>query len=163
MCNVQAKTYTTRRVPEHSNIHTLAPVDYKRESGRRLAKARNDRGWTLAKLSKEVKGVLSPARISNYEQGIRQMKSQEALVLGQALGVEPSFLLCVDREEEGDMTPQEQQLLRNFRALPENERGAYARRIEVLALAYREPVPDERLGDSWTSPTAKGRRRKTTK
>lgn len=43
------------------------------------------------------------------------------------------------------MTVQEQELLKNFRALPERDRNDYARRIEVLALAYREPVPDERL------------------
>jgi hypothetical protein len=46
-----------------------------------------------------------------------------------------------------DMTPQERDLMRNFRALPEKDRNEYSRRIEVLAMAYREPVPDERLSD----------------
>ncbi len=46
------------------------------------------------------------------------------------------------------MTPQENQLLRDFRALPENDRADYSRRIGVLAMAYKEPVPDERLHSS---------------
>lgn len=106
---------------------------------------------TLDGLSKVVRGVLSASRIGNYEQGARQIGIEEALALASALAVQPSYLLCVD-SEEGDMTRQEEELLRNFRALPENERGSYARRIEVLALAYKEPVPDEQLGEGWKSP-----------
>ena len=78
------------------------------------------------------------------------MGPEEALVLAKPLGVSPAYLLCVD--VEGDMTQQEEELLRNFRALPERDRGEYSRRIEVLALAYREPVPDERLSNKWRSP-----------
>lgn len=91
-----------------------APTDYKKEAGRRLREARNNLNLTLEELSARVGKLLSPSRLSNYEQGIRMIGVKEAL-------------------------------LRNFRALPEKDRNAYARRIEVLALAYREPVPDERL------------------
>lgn len=76
---------------------------------------------------------------------------EEAILLYPVLGVSPAHLLCAD-EVEGDMTAQEQELLRNFRALPERDRNDYARRIGVLALAYREPVPDEKLGGGWTAP-----------
>lgn len=130
-------------------------MNIKKEGGRRLKAARNDKGWSQKDLERQTGGVLSASRIGNYEAGIRQMKSKEALVLAKALGVEPSYLLCVDGEEGGEMTPQETLLLRNFRALPEKDRNAYARRIETLALMYREPVPDERLGVEWTAPTAK--------
>jgi len=119
-------------------------MNFKVESGRRLKKARLDRGFSLAKLSEQVGGMFSPSRISNYEQGTRGLKQREANVLARVLGVEPAYLLCVDVEDD-DMTPLERELLRNFRALPEKDRIAYARRIEVLALAYREPVPDENL------------------
>jgi hypothetical protein len=72
---------------------------------------------------------------------------KEALALHSVLGVQPSHLLCVDVGDE-EMTPQENELLRNFRALPERDRNDYSRRIEVLAMAYKEPVPDERLSEA---------------
>lgn len=121
-------------------------MDYKKETGRRLREAREDAGLTLAGLSTKLKGVLSPSRISNYEQGLRMIGVKEALAIGPILGVEPSYLLCADTGE-GEMTTQERQLLRNFRALPEKDRNDYSRRIEVMAMAYREPVPDERLSE----------------
>ena len=123
-------------------------MNYKKEAGRRLRAARNDKGLTLAELSQKLHGILSPSRLSNYEQGLRMLPVKEALAVAPVLGVEPSYLLCADATGEGEMTMQEIQLLRDFRALPEKDRNAYSRRIEVLALAYREPVPDERLSEA---------------
>lgn len=125
-------------------------MNYKKESGRRLKAARKDRGWTLEELSKKTGGLLSISRLGNYEQGTRAIGVRESLALGTVLGVKASYLLCVDGDE-GDMTDQENRLLRNFRALPERDRNEYDRRIEVLALAYKEPVADERL-----SPAVRG-------
>lgn len=164
----QAGLNTNRFVPVFAAIRSVPRVDIKKRIGERIRISRDAKRLTLKQLSRLTGGVLSESRISNYEQGIRQLKSKEALVLAVPLGVEPSYLLCVEGEEEGEMTAQESALLRNFRALPENERGAYARRIEVLALAYREPVPDERLGPGWTAPSMptnpqKRRHRTTTK
>lgn len=119
-------------------------MNYKKESGRRLKDARQNKGWTLEELSRRTGGVLSTSRLGNYEQGTRMLGVKEALALGPILGVQPSHLLCVDGDE-GEMTQQEIRLLRNFRALPEKDRNDYDRRIEVLAMAYREPVPDEKL------------------
>lgn len=133
-------------------------MNYKKEAGKRLKAAREAKGWTLKELSGRLGNILSESRLSNYEQGTRMIGVKEALAVYRVLGVQPSYLLCVD-VEEGDMTPQELDLLKNFRALPANERQAYARRIEVLALAYREPVPDERL----TPEVRKGPRRTTAK
>jgi transcriptional regulator with XRE-family HTH domain len=131
-------------------------MDYTKETGRRLKAARQAKKLTLQGLSKQMRGVLSASRLGNYEQGTRAMGTPEALAIGQALEVNPSYLLCVETDE-GDMTAQEQELLRNFRALPENERGSYARRISVLALAYKEPVGDERIPESFTSPKRRKR------
>ena len=122
-------------------------MNYKKESGKRLRAARVAKGFTLDELSKKMGGLLSPSRLSNYEQGLRQLGTQEALALYGVLGVQPSHLLCVDIEE-GDMTAQEIELLKDYRALPERDRNEYSRRIQVLALAYKEPVPDERLSET---------------
>ena len=122
-------------------------MDYKKEAGRRLKTARIDKKLTLQELSKRTGGVLSTSRLGNYEQGTRMLGVEEALALRFPLGVSAAHLLCVD-VEEGDMTQQEVELLKNYRALPEKDRNDYSRRIEVLALAYREPVPDERLSPS---------------
>lgn len=119
-------------------------MNYKKESGRRLKVAREAKGWSLADLSKKLGGLLSPSRLGNYEQGTRAFGAKESLALASVLGIEPAYLLCVDAPE-GEMTPQETELLRDFRALPEKDRNEYARRIQALALVYREPVPDERL------------------
>jgi transcriptional regulator with XRE-family HTH domain len=132
-------------------------MDYKKEAGRRLKKAREAKNWTLKQLSTQLRGILSESRLSNYEQGIRMIGVEEALAVYRVLGVQPSYLLCVDVEED-DMTPQEITLLRNYRALPEKDRNDYSRRIEVLALAYREPVPDERLSDDVRKGTAPKRK-----
>lgn len=123
---------------------SLVQMNYKKEAGKRLKAARLAKGWTLAELSRKVGGLLSPSRLGNYEQGTRMIGIRESLALGSVLGVQPSHLLCVDGGE-GDMTDQEARLLRNFRSLPERDRNDYDRRIDVLAMAYREPVPDEKL------------------
>lgn len=125
-------------------------MPHRKEMGKRLRSAREAKLLTLDGLSKLTNRVLSPSRISNYEQGLRQMGTEEALALYRHLGVSPAYLLCVDTE--GEMTKQEEELLRAFRALPERDRNDYSRRIEVLAMAYREPVPDERLNENWRSP-----------
>lgn len=105
------------------------PMDYAAESGKRLKSAREAKRLLLRDLSAKVNGVLSVSRLSNYEQGIRQLGPEEAMILYRHLGVSPSYLLCVD--VEGDMTKQEEELLRNYRALPERDRNDYSRRIEV--------------------------------
>lgn len=128
----------------HGCATPLQPMNYKKESGQRLREAREDKRLTLGDLSARLGGFLSPSRISNYEQGLRMIGVKEALAIAPILSVEPAHLLCVDIGD-AEMTPQERQLMRNFRALPEKDRNEYARRIEVLAMAYREPVPDERL------------------
>lgn len=134
-------------------------VDYKKESGRRLAEARDELGWSQARLSREVGGVFSPSRIANYEQGTRTLKQREAVILGKALGKDPAYLMCLDIG--GEMTVQERDLLQSWRCLPERERMDYLRRISALALTYRDPVPDERMGESWKAPEPPKAKKKT--
>jgi transcriptional regulator with XRE-family HTH domain len=140
--------------PDMSSIRI---VEITKEQGRRLRDARGVLKLTLREVSERTKGAVSPSRLSNYEQGLRLLKPREALRLAEALGVTAAYLLCV---EGGEMTQEEVNLLRNWRALPENERNQYARRIEVLALAYREPVADERVASS-IRPTKRRTERRT--
>lgn len=125
-------------------------MDFQKVIGERIREAREDKGWSLARLSTEIAGVLSPSRISNYEQGTRLPGPREILILSKALGKDPAYLMCL---EGGEMTLEERELLVSWRTLPESERMAYLRRIQTLALMYRDPVADERL-DGWAAPTA---------
>ena len=84
------------------------------------------------------------------------LKPQEARILGEALNVEPAYLMCL---EGGEMLPEEVDLLANWRALPEKDRKEYSRRISALALVYKEPVPDERL-TGFPAPEAKAKPKK---
>jgi transcriptional regulator with XRE-family HTH domain len=126
-------------------------TDFAVRAGRRVRATREDRNWTQKKLSDETGGKLSPSRIANYEQGTRELGIQEAEILGKALHVQPGYLMGVT-SLYNPLTPWEEELIRNLRALPENERSSYFRRIEALALAYRAPVADEALGPGWTAP-----------
>lgn len=95
----------------------------------------------MEELSRHTGGRLSKSRISNYEQGIRMPGPAEANVLAEVLGVDAAWIMCL----QSVFTSQAIELMRNWMALPEKDRNDYFRRIEVLALAYREPVPDEKL------------------
>jgi transcriptional regulator with XRE-family HTH domain len=123
-------------------------MDYKVEIGRRIAAARIKRNWSQQDLSEATKGVLSKSRIGMYELGLRMPGPFEANTLAAALGVDAAYLMCLSQV----FTQQAIELMRNFMALPEKDRNDYFRRIEVLALAYRQPVPDEKLGPNWQAP-----------
>ena len=124
-------------------------MDYKKEIGRRIAAERARHEWSLEELALQTGGLLSKSRISNYEQGTRMPGPMEANILAAALKCDAAFLMCLQQS----ITAQELDLLRNFRALPEKDRNDYQRRISVLALAYREPVPDEKLTEGFSRPT----------
>ena len=116
-------------------------MNYKTEIGKRIKAAREALDVSLEELSKLTDGLLSKSRIGNYEQGTRMPGPAEANILATALNADAAWLMCLRQE----FNKQELALVRNFRALPEKDRVDYSRRIEVLALAYREPVPDEKL------------------
>jgi transcriptional regulator with XRE-family HTH domain len=115
-------------------------MNFKVEIGKRIKESREAMGLTLQELSARLNGVLSASRIGNYEQGTREPGPKEAVLLASKLNCSAAYLMCLDQ----DMTKQEQELLRNFRALPEKDRNSYARRIGALAIIYVEPLPDER-------------------
>lgn len=122
-------------------------MDWKKAVGTRIKNARKGAKLTLAGLAVKTDGVLTASRISNYEQGTRLPGPREIKILGRALSTSPAHLMCLD-EEEGEMTPDELQLLSSWRTLPESERKAYLRRITALSMVYRDPVPDERAQET---------------
>lgn len=131
-------------------------MDYKKEIGRRIKAEREREELSLEELSKRTGEVLSKSRIGNYEQGTRTPGPQEANILASALHCDAAYLMCLQQS----FTKQEIDLLRNFRVLPERDRNEYQRRIDVLAMAYREPVADERLKGWETTQGAKPTKKK---
>lgn len=125
----------------------IQAMNYKKEIGKRIRAERDKKKLSLDEQARDmlakVGNTLSKSRVSNYEQGIRLAGPGEIRLFSRYYGVPAAYLGCL--EEEGDMTREEFTLLRNYRALPENERLAYFRRIETLALTYRDPLPDEKL------------------
>ena len=68
----------------------------------------------------------------------------EAKVLAKAYGTTAAHLLCLD-DDNPVLSKAERDHIRNIRALPENERNGYFRRVAAVALAYKDPVADERI------------------
>jgi transcriptional regulator with XRE-family HTH domain len=120
---------------------TLLGMDYKDEIGRRIRTAREERGLKLRELSALTDNVVSVSRLNNYEHGARMPGPSEAVLLGKALGKRPAYFLGVD-DVQTPITTQEETLIRNWRALPENERMKLYRQLEQKAMLYRDPVQD---------------------
>lgn len=78
-------------------------MDIRAAIGNRITKARKALGITIKELSDRTK-ILSPARISNWEQGTRSPGPVEALLLAKNLGVAASYILCLTDSVEGDLT-----------------------------------------------------------
>lgn len=127
-------------------------MDYRKTIGRRIAHARENKGWTLKELSTKTGGALDPNRISNYETGFRLPKPPEIATLAKALGVRPAYLMALD-DVQIPITTQEESLIKNWRTLPERERMELFRRVEALAMTYRDPVADQKVERSLGTPT----------
>ncbi len=127
----------------------MTPAGYKKMCGERLRQARKDRNLTLQQLYAKLGYHRSKSNLGNYEAGLRLPPPWEVQKLANALEVRASFLLCLD-EGQIVLKPEEEALLRYWRALPENERTEMANAIEVRALVYMNAAAE---------PTRKTRRR----
>lgn len=119
-------------------------MDYKKEIGRRIRAAREEKGWKLRELAEATEGVVSVSRLNNYEHGTRMPGPSEAVRLGRALDKRPAYILGVD-DVQIAITPLEESLVRNWRTLSEKKRMEYFRHIEVDALQNRDPVQDTKV------------------
>lgn len=107
-----------------------------RRIGERLRQARHDQGLSLSELAERT-GCYSKSRISNYEQGLRRMGLEEALVLSEALGhVSATYLLCLD--DTPPLTPEESDLLARYRATDDAGRAQIKELAESLPAAKRK-------------------------
>lgn len=122
----------------------IAGMDYKKEIGARIRKAREDRKWSQAELARETGDLLSDTRIGNYEVGFRMPGPAEVVILGRALGVKPSYLMALE-DSQVQITPQEEALIRNWRTLSERDRMDVFRSLETKALQNRDPVADHKV------------------
>lgn len=133
-----------RFVNQGLTLGCMEASQFKRAIGRRLAQARADKGWSLRDLEKASGGIFNKSTVGNYEQGTRTPDPWDARALAELLGVRASYLMCLE-ETQIVPTVEEEKLLRNWRALPENERAETARRLEVQAIRYRTAIPDEKV------------------
>ena len=78
-------------------------MDIREQIGNRITLARKTLGITIKTLSERTKN-LSPARISNWEQGTRSPGPVEAKLLAQCLNVSASYLLCLTDNPQGELT-----------------------------------------------------------
>ena len=87
-----------------------------RKIGERLRAARHAHGLSLSQLSRLTGDALSKSRISNYEQGLRRINLEAAVMLADAfVGVSAAYLLCLDPDPADQLSPDETLLLQRFR------------------------------------------------
>jgi len=110
----------------------------KEEAGRRIKKAREDKGLTLEDVEKQV-SELSISRVSNWEQGRNMIGVDEAKKLGPVLGVSPAYLLTVV-DEPNDT--REKTLLGYFRISDERGRTQILRTAELESKYIGQPDDD---------------------
>ncbi|WP_457606336.1 helix-turn-helix domain-containing protein, partial [Legionella pneumophila] len=77
-------------------------MDIREQIGNRITKARKKLGITIKELAART-AELSPARISNWEQGTRSPGPLEAKLLADQLNVSASYLLCLTDNPQGDL------------------------------------------------------------
>ena len=135
--------------------------------GERLRASRTATGWSLTELSQRTGGRLSKSRISNYEQGLRQMSPDVAAMLAEALeSVTAPWLLC---EDTPALSPEEARLLAAWRQGDDAMRAwlslaiqsdslaeppaagveTLAARLRALNLATRARAVQEQVGRRW--------------
>ena len=78
-------------------------MDIREQIGNRITQARKALGITIKTLSERTQ-TLSPARISNWEQGTRSPGPLEAKLLAENLKVSASYLLCLTDNPQGELT-----------------------------------------------------------
>ncbi len=89
------ENYTHRGFKAHYSLR-MTDDDYKKEIGRRIAAAREQKDWSLAQLAKYSK--IGRSTIGNYESGIRMPGPGQINALAMAMGVSGAYLMCLQDE-----------------------------------------------------------------
>lgn len=115
-------------------------MDIRSQIGNRITKARKELGITIKELAAKTKD-LSPARISNWEQGTRSPGPLEAKLLSAQLKVSASYLLCLTDNPQGDLIQNSESHIRHIPVLSMKE-APYAREIleKEEAIAFEKTI-----------------------
>lgn len=109
--------------------------EYKKEIGRRIAKARTEKNWSLEDL--KTRSGIGRTTISNYEAGSRMPGPCEINALAKALGASAAYLMCLD-EAPPNAPPW---LDRRIEKLPDMFKEAIRLKVErYIEIAERMPV-----------------------
>lgn len=108
-------------------------MDIREQIGNRITKSRKELGITIKELAARTT-ELSPARISNWEQGTRSPGPLEAKLLADQLNVSASYLLCLTDNPQGDLIQNPENKFRHIPILSMKE-TPHAREI----LGQQEP------------------------
>ena len=84
-------------------------------SGQVLKELRKNKEWSQATLS-EITGI-AVSNLSNLESGRSRLAEDRAILMAQALGVKPEFLLFPNGFEREDLKPKLKQIQKNIKKL----------------------------------------------
>ncbi|MFS1584054.1 MAG: helix-turn-helix domain-containing protein [Candidatus Arsenophonus phytopathogenicus] len=90
-------------------------------------------------------GWASQSRIGNYESAIRSISAEDAAVIGEALGVEPAFLLFGTKDDTippPTLTQRQRILLELFEELPSQEADEFLKTLENKKRYYNQLVDE---------------------
>ena len=106
--------------------------DLLRKVGQRVAKARRNRGWTQEQLAEAI--GIEPVTLSRWETGDRALSLSTLAAVAARLEVSLGDLLDVGRPvPEPDHAPDEAELLRLYRNLPNSKRDIILRLARDLS------------------------------
>ncbi len=119
------------------------PTSERGRIGARIVQLREGKeGWTQKDLAREA--GLGASRIGNYEQGLREPRTREAIALGKALGVSAAHILCLD-DDNPVLSRAERDHIRYLRAMPEKQRMEQMRHIAAMAIEWMDAAPDPKI------------------
>jgi transcriptional regulator with XRE-family HTH domain len=136
-------------------------MNYNKKVGERLKKARESAGLSLKAASEALDGALIASRIGNYEQGTRKISHHALFLLADLYRESPAYLYYIDKGDS--MRIEEERLLNDWRALPENERRRFARNVAAAAIVHKDAVEDERAHPSVPKSKTRQRRQQAVK
>ncbi|EBF0275659.1 helix-turn-helix domain-containing protein [Salmonella enterica] len=103
--------------------------------GERLKTTRQNRGLSMGRLAK-LCGWSGSSRIANYEAGTRSIGAEDAITLGQVLGISPAELMFGKQENANSwLSDNQQKLLELFNQLPASEQ---TRMLDLFEIRLKE-------------------------
>lgn len=128
-------------------------MDIREQIGNRITKARKELGITIKELAART-AELSPARISNWEQGTRSPGPLEAKLLADQLNVSASYLLCLTDNPQGELIQNSENKFRHIPLLSMKD-AMHAREIleQQEPFVFEKTILIDSMNPSIKSPT----------